>query len=194
MSAIARPLLHRWTYDQWDRIVASGSLDGQRVELIGGEAVEMPPQCEPHVLAICLTAAAMRRIFPEPAYWVRVQSPLRLVHDSEPEPDSAVVTGPPRDYVKTGPPRKALLVIEVAYSSLDFDRTDKASLYASAGILDYRIINLVDSRCEVYRQPAKDAAQRFGYRYSPPAIYKSGDVIVPLASKADPVAVDDLLP
>ena len=194
MPAIAKPPLHRWTYAEWDRMVASGSLDGQRVELIAGEVVEMSPQCEPHVLAISFTANILRIIFPEPAFWVRVQSPLRLGRSSDPEPDIAVVPGPPRDYLKSGHPHKAILVVEVADSSLDYDRDDKASLYASAGVADYWILNLLQRQCEVHRNPIADPAERFGFRYHQITVHKPGDSIAPLGALNSPVAISEMLP
>ena len=194
MSTIARPPIHRWDHEQWDRMVESGVLEGQRVELIGGEIVDRSPQREPHVVGISLVGAVMRRVFLEPEFWVRVQSPLRVNNDSEPEPDVAVVTGSPREYLKSGHPRTAAIVVEVAETSLEFDRADKASLYAAAGIADYWILNLVERQCEVHRKPVKDAKERFGFRYSRVTIYKSGDSVATIAAKNTSIAIADLLP
>jgi Uma2 family endonuclease len=63
-------------------------------------------------------------------------------------------------------PTTALFIIEVADTSLEYDRGCKASLYARAGIADYWIVNLVDNRVEVYRDPVPDPSERFGHRYS----------------------------
>jgi len=168
--------------------------DGQRVELIDGEIVETSPQYEPHVAAILLTSSVLRRIFPEPQYWVRTQAPLRLGHASDPEPDIAVVKGPLEKYLKSGHPKRALLVVEVALLSLGFDRGGKASLYASAGIADYWVINLPQGQIEVHRKPIRDPKQRFGFRYSQIAIFDKGDTVSPLASKKNKIAVADMLP
>jgi Uma2 family endonuclease len=194
MSTITQPLLYRWTYDQWDRAVESGVFEGQRVELIDGEIIEMSPQFEPHVASILLVARAMRRIFGESAYIVRTQSPLRIGNQSEPEPDVAVVKGSVRDFVKTGHPQDALLVVDVAHSSLAFDRGDKASLYASAEIADYWIVNLLQRQVEVHRKPARDARQRFGYRYSDVTVVKKTGSVAPLAARKHKIAVADMLP
>jgi Uma2 family endonuclease len=194
MSAITQPPVYRWTYEQWDRAVGSGVFDGQRVELIDGEIVEISPQFEPHVAAILLAAAALRRIFPEAEYSVRTQSPLRLGERSDPEPDSAVVKGSARDFLKTGHPQSAVLVIEVAHSSLAFDRGAKASLYASAGIADYWIINLLQGQIEVHRKPIRDAKQRFGFRYSQITALKRNASIAPLAARKSKIAVAEMLP
>jgi Uma2 family endonuclease len=90
--------------------------------------------------------------------------------------------------------QSALLVIEVADSSLAFDRTVKASLYASAGVADYWIINLAQRQCEVHRKPVRSAKARFGWRYSQIAILKPRDSIAPLAAREKPISVADLLP
>jgi Uma2 family endonuclease len=192
MSTITRPPLHRWNYADWDRMIGSGLLDRQRVELIDGEIIQMSPQYEPHVAGIILSAGVMRRLFHESAHCVRSQAPLRLGHDSEPEPDVAVVQGTIEDYLKSGHPTTALLIIEVAQSSLDFDRGDKASLYASAGVADYWIVNLIDGQLEVHRNPIVDANARFGHRYGTVIILKPGEFIAPLAATDKSVAVADL--
>jgi Uma2 family endonuclease len=186
--------VHRWSYEEWDQMVATGVLEGKRVELIDGKIVDMSPQRAPHAVAIMLATDEMRRVFDAPAFSVRVQLPLRAGQESEPEPDVAVVRGSIRDSLKTGHPATALIVIEIADNSLKWDRSVKADLYARAGIADYWIVNLGRRQCEVRRKPVRDAKRRFGYRYSQITMFKSGDVVIPLAARQRPVAVADLLP
>ncbi len=76
---------------------------------------------------------------------------------------------------------------------MEFDRKDKASLYARAGIEDYWVVNLAGRTVEVYRDPIADDSSRFGFRYADKAIFTDKDRIKPLAATAD-VAVADLLP
>jgi Uma2 family endonuclease len=95
---------------------------------------------------------------------VRAQGPVALDDDSEPEPDVTVVCGAPRDYLAEHPSRPALIV-EVAHSSLAFDRRRKGGLYARAGIAEYWIVNLVGRVLEVYRQPVRSASARYGWKY-----------------------------
>jgi Uma2 family endonuclease len=194
MSTVAQPLLYRWTYDQWDRAVESGVFEGQRVELIDGEIIEMSPQYEPHVLAVSRIAAKLRDIFPEPEFWVRSQAPMRAGSRSDPEPDIAVVRGPLSHYLRTGHPQHALLIIEVAQSTVAFDRGAKASLYASAEIADYWIVNLLQRQVEVHRKPVRDARQRFGFRYSDVTVFKKNGSVAPLAARKHKIAVADVLP
>jgi Uma2 family endonuclease len=85
---------------------------------------------------------------------VRVQNPVQLGDLSEPEPDLAVVTFDRNDYSTRHPnATDILLLIEVADSTLRFDRTQKRRLYATHAIPEYWIVNLIDHCLEVYRQP-----------------------------------------
>ena len=92
-----------------------------------------------------------------------------------------------------GHPTRAVLVVEVADSSLQFDRRDKGSLYARARIAEYWIVNLIDRVLEVYRDPEPDPAAPHGWHYramsrlSPPA------VVAPMALPLVQVRVGDLL-
>ena len=106
--------------------------------------------------------------------------PLRLGEITEPEPDVAVIAGSIRDYTDAHP-STAALVIEVADTSLAYDRTTKASLYAKAGIAEYWIINLNNRQLEVYRSPRVDATQRYGFRYADITIYSATECVAPLA-------------
>lgn len=85
---------------------------------------------------------------------MRVENPITLPPSHEPEPDGAVVQGPPEDYLDRHPgPGDVLCVIEVADSSLRNDRTIKQGIYATAGIPQFILVNLVESRIEVYEDP-----------------------------------------
>ena len=119
--------------------------------------------------------------------------PVALDDESAPEPDLAVVPGTRADYRESHPARPALAV-EVADSSLDFDREHKGGLYARGGVQDYWIVNLIDRVLEVYRDPGPDPATSYGWRYrsverlAPPA------AVAPLALPSMRIAVAELLP
>jgi Uma2 family endonuclease len=87
-----------------------------------------------------------------------------------------------------------MLVIEVADTSLAFDRSSKASIYARAGIADYWIVNLIDRLLEVYRDPAPDAATSLGFAYRQRLTFGADDGVAPLAFPHATIAVADLLP
>ena len=170
-----------------------GLFRDQRVELMEGTIVHMPPQKNFHVLGIGLVEAALRAAF-GPRHWVRIQAPLHLGRRSAPEPDVAVVPGGPRDYTTTGHPTTALLIVEVSDTTLSYDRGRKASLYARAKIADYWILNLVHGRLEVRRNPVPDRGERYGWRYQDVLLLDPQDHIAPLAAPKKRVAVVDLLP
>jgi Uma2 family endonuclease len=88
---------------------------------------------------------------------VAVQNPVQLDDLSEPQPDFAVLRPRPDDYRRATPrPNEVLLLIEVADSSLAYDRNVKRSLYARHGIPEFWIVNLVAGEVEVCRSPAGD--------------------------------------
>ena len=99
----------------------------------------------------------------------------------------------PADY-RHAHPARAALAVEVADSSLHFDRTHKGSLYARAGIEDYWILNLVDRVLEIYRDPSPDPSALYGWRYRSVAILAPPARVAPLAFASSHIAVADLLP
>jgi Uma2 family endonuclease len=183
----------RWTRLQYDRLIECGVFQpGDRIELIGGELIVREPQRTPHSTAIELALDALRAAF-GPGWRVRVQLPVALDEESEPEPDIAVVPGSPRDYLPSHP-SNPVLILEMAESSLALDREIKGSLYARAQIVDYWIVNLVDHVLEVYRDPEAAPASPYGWRYASVTTLRGGDVVTPLAAPRSRVAVADLLP
>lgn len=188
---VAEPSTRRWTRDEYHRMADAGLFDGQRVELVGGEVFVMAPQRDEHAQAVTLVDYALREVFGK-GYTVRVQLPMDLGDVSEPEPDVAVVRGTPRAVKRH--PKDALLIVEVAIKSLDYDREYKGGLYAAHGVRDYWIVNLIDNVVEVYRRPERDEIARFGHGYGDVAVRKAGEVVSPLAARRSKVKVSDLLP
>ena len=182
----------RWKRDEYDWLVELGVFDGEPLELLGGELVVAEPQYPYHSSGIGVVEYALRAALP-PGWVTRTQAPVSLDDESEPEPDLAVVAGHPRDYRHEHPARPAL-VVEVAESSLAFDRKRKGSLYARAGIADYWIVNLVDRVLEIYREPAPDAAAFYGSAYRAVTSHSPPAIVMPLAFPSIGIAVADLLP
>ncbi len=145
----------------------------------------MSPEKSRHAAAIDLALEALRREFGG-SHTIRVQHPLIVSDSSEPEPDLAVVPGSARDYVEQHP-SSAALVVEVSDTSLEYDRTRKARIYAQAGLADYWIVNVVEGILEVHRDPTPS-----GYRSI--SRFRAGDAVSPLAAPGASVAVADLLP
>lgn len=178
-SRSLRPLLRT----EYERLVELGCFEDERLELLNGFLVRMSPQKAPHATAVSkltelLVPACLGRAR------VRIQLPLIAGDDSEPEPDAAIVDL--GDYSEEHP-ATALLVIEVADSSLPKDREVKAPLYAAAGIPEYWIVNL-DERCvEVCRDP-------FAGRYRTAFTVAPDDRVRCVALPQVDLLVADLLP
>lgn len=164
----------------------------QRVRLIGGVLLQELPMNPPHAVMVQLVATLMTRVFVGD-YNMRAQIPLDLGLISEPHPDVAVVTGSPRDYL-TDHPTSAALVIEVSDTTIEYDTHDKASLYASGGILDYWVVDLTREQVVVFRSPRPEIGATFGSHYGEVRAYGRDDVLTPLAAPIARVAVRDLLP
>lgn len=185
--------LKRWSREEYDRMIEAGIFaPGERVELIDGEIVEMSPQNSAHTTAVRLTEDALRTAFGL-GFDVRTQMPLALDLYSEPEPDVAVVPGSPRDY-RDAHPTTALLVVEVADTTEVYDRAQKGSLYARAGVADYWLLNLRERRLEVYRDPVPMPQARYGWGYQSGQHLSAADVVSPLAMPQARIAVANLLP
>ncbi len=190
VPAVARRL---WTREEYERMIERGIFrPDDRLELIAGEIVVMSPQKGPHATAVGLGQDILTEVVGRD-FHVRVQLPLALDLDSEPEPDLAVVRGPRRDY-RVAHPTTAALVVEVADATLAYDRETKGSLYARACLPDYWIVNLVDRVLEVYRQPAPDTAALLGYTYRERLRFGPQDRVSLLSTPEASVLVADLLP
>src|SRR5271170_2543168 len=137
VTAGPRPM--RWTCAEFHRLGDLGLFEGRRPMLIHGVILEEGPMNPPHAITLELVEEALRAAFG--AGWrFRSQSPLVLGQDIDPEPDLVVIAGTPRG--NSAHPTTADLLIEVAYSSLDFDTKEKRLLYANAGVRDYRVVDI----------------------------------------------------
>ena len=187
------PRTRRWTRAEYDRLIDKGVFQpDERLELLAGHLVVREPQGDPHTLAIELANEALRTAF-GPEWRVRVQLPIALDDESEPEPDVSVAPGPLREDSEAKPSR-LVLVVEIAQSSLTLDREYKASLYARARVPEYWIVNLVDRVLEVYREPGADPAAPYGWCYTALLRLGPADWVSPLAAPGARIPVADLLP
>lgn len=177
---------YRWSRQEYEKMVEIGLFPPQaRLELIEGEILHMASQTSYHATALSKTADALRKIY-QPGYHIRSQMPLAISDDSEPEPDVAVVEGTPDDYWDSHP-QSAVLIVEIAYSSLQYDKIRKLAVYARRQIPEYWIVNLNARQLEVYRRPDQDG-------YQEELILQIDAAIAPLSQPNHPIAVADLLP
>ena len=178
---------HRFTVDEYHKMAEVGLVtEDDLVELIDGDIIDMPPIGPGHASSVDRLGDRFRTWLGG-AVIIRSQNPVRIGPRTEPEPDIVVV---PRrdDYYATGHPTPAdvLLLVEVADSSLDYDRNTKIPLYAEAGIVEYWIVNLVDDLILVYRDPGPAG-------YGVVQVLRRGDTIRPLAFPDVEIAVSDVL-
>ena len=179
---------HLWTREEYEKMVSAGVFHPEdRLELINGEILETTPQSRAHATAVCLVDEALSAIYVQ-GFTVRVQVPMALGESSEPEPDIAVVHGRPRDYLLRHP-TVAELVIEISDSSLRYDREYKKRLYAASGTPEYWILNLINYRLEVYRDP--DQEQK---TYGSCTVLTRNATVSPLTRPDTSISVADLLP
>ena len=183
-----------WRRIEYEQLIELGIFRGdERLELLAGNLLVREPQSDRHALAIELCNDALRAAL-GPDWRIRVQLPVALDDESEPEPDLSVVRGRPRNVTNRSIPSRPALIVEIAESSLAFDRSDKGSRYARAGVADYWIVNLVDGALEVYREPGPAADAPSGWRYREVTTLRSDGVVTPLVASHARVAVVDLLP
>ncbi len=128
----------------------------EKIELLAGQLIPMVAKGAPHRAA----TTQARRVLEErlgDRVLVCVQDPVVLDDWSEPEPDLAVVRPDPLDYGE-GHPTVAdiFLLIEVADSSLKYDREVKSLAYGKVGVLEYWVVDVVGRRLHVFRSPGPE--------------------------------------
>ena len=151
----------RFTVEEYHRMADSGILtEDDRVELIDGEVIEMAPIGSAHAAHVRHLDRLLHERLEDQAI-VSVQNPLRLGDRSEPEPDIALLE--PRDdaYLNAHPTAADVyLVVEVAETSLEYDRETKLPLYAAHGVPVVWLVDLRAGRVELCDQPADGEYRR----------------------------------
>lgn len=160
IAGVPQDLIWRMDVDQYHAMIEAGILtDDDPVELLEGWLVFKMPKNPPHRATTRLVRTAIEKLLPA-GWYVDSQEPITLL-DSEPEPDVVVVRGDTRQYLDHHPgPEDIALVIEVSDTTLERDRTTKKRAYARSGIPIYWILNLRESKVEVYTRPS---LQRLDY-------------------------------
>jgi Uma2 family endonuclease len=185
---MAMPLTHRrFTVDEYHRMADAGVLrEGDRLELIDGEVVEMTPIGPRHAGCVDRLNHRLTRQAGERAV-LRVQGPVVLGLRAEPEPDIAVLKPPFERYARTHPRAgDILLVIEVSETSVEYDRSVKLPLYARMGIPEVWLVNLPADRIETYRDPQEG-------RYLTPRLVSRGETLSLLELPDVTLPADEIL-
>jgi len=187
------PMPKRWTRSEFRLMGEVGLLPpDRRVELVDGEIYEMSPMGPAHANSTRRVMQLLERAFGE-GYVVSSQLPLALGDALELCPDLVVSPGSLDDFDEEHP-QTAVLIVEISDSTLPYDRSRKASLYARSGVPEYWIINLVDRRAEVYRNPVPKPQEAFGYGYDSVTHYQPEELLAPESAPEARITVDDLFP
>ena len=178
--------IHKYTADEYQEMGKAGILtEDERVELIDGEIVLMPPMLDPHAFAISRLIVLFGGLFTEKRATPWVQCPIRASYNGRPEPDLALLR-PDLRLDRLPSPQDVLLVVEVSDSTLRSDRNVKAPLYALDGIPEMWLVDLQEDVIEVYRSPEDGL-------YLDVTLLRRGDSISPLAFPDVLLEVADIL-
>ena len=178
---------HRFSVADYYRMAETGVLrPDARVELLDGRIIDMSP-IGPFHGGVTKRLNQFFTKLSKGRWIVSVQDPLHLDEHSEPQPDLMLLKLAADDYTSRHPgPNDVLLLIEVADSSLVFDREEKLPAYGRAGVAEVWILNLPSKTIEVYREPHFAG-------YGSNKTLRSGDKAVPLAFPDVAVDVSELL-
>jgi Uma2 family endonuclease len=169
---------------------ATGVWDQQNLELVEGELIGKMGKKRPHTNALISVLAWLIRVFGE--QYVNPETPIDVAPEdnptSEPQPDLVVLAKPSREFGSANPqPGDLRLVVEISDSSLGFDLTKKAGLYARAGIVEYWVVDVAARRLVVHRDPANGL-------YQSVTVYNDRESVSPLAAPGSEFRVGEALP
>jgi Uma2 family endonuclease len=180
--------IRKWTVKEYHKLGEMGFFHPEeRVELLSGNIITISAKGTANTSATRRTANVLRDILGNQVD-VYYKSPIALDDNSEPEPDIAVVRIDPFDYATHHPtPSEVYLIIEVADSSLTFDREIKAKAYGRSGIADYWVLNVNERQLHVFREPAENG-------YQSELILGENGSISPLQFPIVNIAIQEMLP
>jgi Uma2 family endonuclease len=171
------PPRKRWTRVECVALEASGIWEQQHLELIEGELISKMGKKRPHANAIAAVHAWLLRVFGEK--YVNQEAPIDVALEdnptNEPEPDLIVFSRPYREFTANPQPSDLRLVVEISDSTLSFDLTTKARLYAGARIVEYWVVDIPGRRIIVHRDPQEG-------QYRSVIAYAEHESVKPLAS------------
>ena len=145
---------HHFTANDFERMGEAGIFNRDaRLELIEGDVIDMPPIRSHHAACVNILSRLLDRAVGDEVL-VSIQDPIRINDFSEPQPEVALLRLRDDFYKDAHPtPADVLLVVEVADTTVEYDRQIKAPLYAKAGIAEYWLVNLPDEQIEIYAEP-----------------------------------------
>jgi Uma2 family endonuclease len=171
------PPRKRWTREQCAPLEASGLFELEKLELVDGELITKMGKNRPHVKALTWMLIWLQQTFG--ASFVNAGAPIDVSAGdnagNEPEPDLIVFKREFATFESNPQPEDLNLVVEIGDSTLKFDLTVKAALYARAGILEYWVLDVAGRRLFAHRRPVAG-------NYTSVAVYAENEVIAPLAA------------
>ena len=174
----AEPPRKRWTRQECVALETSGIWAQQHLELIEGELISKMGKKRPHTNVMVIMHAWLLRVFGE--QYVNSETPIDVAPEdnptNEPEPDLIVLSRPSREIKDANPqPADLRLVVEISDSTLSFDRSTKAQLYARARVVEYWVVDIPGRRIIVHRDPQEG-------QYQSIVAYAEHESVRPLAS------------
>jgi Uma2 family endonuclease len=183
------PPRKRWTRAQCAALEASGLWEQERLELVEGELISKMGKKRPHVNSFTVLQAWLTQVFG----WrfVNSEAPIDVAPEdnptNEPVPDLIVLRRDQSSYTSNPRSQDLQLVLEIAHSSLNFDLSVKAALYARAGIVEYWVLDVSGRRLLVHRNPRSGV-------YTDVAAYSEHENVSPLAAPQAQFHVADAFP
>jgi Uma2 family endonuclease len=184
------PPRKHWTRAECAALEASGLLTPQDLELVEGELITKMGKKRPHVNGVTFVMAWLVRIFGQE--FVNTEAPIDVAPEdnptNEPAPDIIVLTRPSWEFANANPqPSDLHLLVEISDTTLGFDLTTKAALYARARVAEYWVLDLAARRLVVHRDPQAG-------RYATIAAYSESESVAPLAAPQSAFRVADAFP
>ena len=187
MSSVTAAPTYQFSVEEYHKLGEAGIFhEDDRVELLNGDIVIMAPIGIRHVKAVRRLIKVLSRQYSDRCI-VDVQNPVMIDGHSEPQPDILLLRHE-ADLRDCSPlPEDVLLLVEVADTSLMYDKSDKRDAYARSGVAEYWLLNLTRNELHVFRQPGARG-------YGSEELVRAGESIAPLAFPGSPVALNEILP
>ena len=183
------PPRKRWTRAQCESLEASGIWEQEQLELVGGELISKMGKKVPHFFSLHALRRLLDGVFTPRLVYTEIPIDVAAADNptNEPEPDLVVLKEEIRDFGSNPQPSQLALVVEVADSSLRFDLTVKAALYARAGIEEYWVLDVNNRGLVAHRNPAAG-------HYTSVEYFKETESVPPLAAPTSALPVSEMLP
>ena len=178
-----------WTRPEYDELTSTGALDQQRLELVEGELIDKMGKKRPHANSMTRLRHWLEGVFG--FLFVNTEVSIDVAPEdnptNEPEPDIIVFKRADTEFTANPRPDDLHLVVEISDTTLGFDLTTKAGLYARAGIVEYWVLDIAGRRMIVHREPQSG-------RYISVVVYGEHESVAPLAAPESQFRVSDAFP